>query len=296
MNYILLHPKVEKRLAELPPGLTIPTLPDVYARLRAVMAAPNCDATKVGLVIEKDPGLALSVLKVVNSAAYGLRDPVHEVSRAVSLLGLSEVTNLVLAATVVRNSALTPGGPTLDFRRFWAHSLGVAVGARLLAKECRRMTSEERQEAFLAGLVHDLGKVLLHQFFPDDFVRAIAVSRTEGIPLVRAEREVFGFTHQEIGAWLVDRWGLSRDLIKAVELHNCPEDLSDQDESYTFVMVVHLADAFARFLSLGSGGDPFIPRICWEGFDVLGIPQKRIEAIWGEIRVGSRELAAGILG
>lgn len=284
MNHILCHPLLEKRLAELGDKAELPALPEVYFRLQKALKDDKTTVNDIARIIEGDAGLVIRILKTVNSAAYGPKNPVVSISQAIGLLGFNEIANLTLATTVAKQIIPEEKGKrTLDLHRFWEHSLAVAIASRILAKYSSVISQETKEECFIGGLIHDFGKLIEYQFFNDEFNNALSLCRKEGITTQMAEQKVFGFNHQDVGAHLADSWGLSRNLVKMVELHNVPEDLDESDPSFELVSVVHVANTLAHFLQMGYAGDPFIPPFHSPCFGILDIPTNQIQMICDEL-------------
>lgn len=284
MNHILYHPTLERRMSELGDKAEIPALPEVYFRLQKAVKDDNTTAKDIAKIIEGDAGLVIRILKTVNSAAYAPKNPIVDISQAISMLGFTEITNLTLATTVAKQmNPQEKGKRTLDLHRFWEHSLAVAIGARILAKYSPVIRKETREECFIGGLIHDFGKLIEYQFFHEEFNTALGLCRSEGITISMAEKKVFGFDHQDTGAYLADQWDLSRNLVKMVELHNSPEDLDENDPSFELVCVIHIADILAHFLQMGYSGDPFIPPFHSPCFGGLEIPTSNIPQICEEM-------------
>lgn len=291
MNHILCHPILEKKLVALGDQAELPALPEVYFRLQKAMKDENTTVKDVAQIIEGDAGLVIRILKTVNSAAYGTRNTIVDISQAIGLLGFNEIANLTLATTVAKQ--ITPaekGKRTLDLHRFWEHSLAVAIASRILARHSPAISKETKEECFIGGLIHDFGKLIEYQFFNEEFNQALGLCRKEGITTSMAEQQVFGFTHQDVGAYLADQWDLSRNLVKMVELHNNPQDLDESDPSYELVSVVHNANILAHFLQMGYAGDPFIPPFYSPSFGVLDIPTTKIQQICDELTSSFVEL------
>jgi HD-like signal output (HDOD) protein len=289
MKHLLCHPVLEKRMAEIG-NFELPVLPEVYSALQKAVQDERNGSKEIAAIIEKDPTLVVRLLKTVNSAAYGGR-VIRDVSQAISMIGLTEVTNLVLATTVAKQMPpARQGDRTLDLHKFWEHSVGVAVAARVIARHSPAVTKEMREECFIAGLIHDLGKLIHYQYFFEDFSIALNLCRKEALTITMAEQKVFGFTHGDSGAFLADEWNLSRNMVKAVELHNAPDTLDEEDESFLFVSLIHLADIFARFCQMGYGGDPFIPQFHASCFANLELQMRMVPQIVQEVRDGYAEV------
>ncbi len=231
----------------------LPTLPSVANSLMSMTQSLQTSATEVGELISKDQALTTRVLKLVNSAYYGFPKQISTVNHAVVILGFSRVKNIVLAASVfgIKNQEQPE---KFDPPAFWRHSLGTAVCARTLSKEVHR---GEHEEAFVCGLLHDIGKVVLSQVSPKDYDSALEIAERKSCLVGDAEMEVFGLDHAEVGSWLAERWKLPPAVQTAIRRHHSPGDTrKDRDAAF----ITHLADILSRALQVGSGGDQSMPR------------------------------------
>jgi len=292
VNFLLDHPRLNQRLQDLGGLPEVPALPELYVRLRELINAPGGNSQKVSELLSKDPSLVMKVLKTVNSSAYSLRQPVVRLEQAVTLLGFNEISNLVLAATVLKQFPVRPGDRLLNLKKFWEHSIGVAVMARVLLKFSHRKLGTNAEDAFIAGLIHDVGKLMMYQAFPREFTDSMNLCRTEQLTLVMAEERVFGFSHQDIGAYVADAWGFSRNMVKAIELHNSPFMLDTDDESFVFVSLIHTGDLLAHFQGFGNSGDPFLPAFHCDCVDALDLDIKDLEKIINEGKEAFAEISA----
>ncbi len=195
--------------------ITLPSLPDVVQRVSQLLDDPNAALADIGRVVATDPGIALKTLRLVNSAYYGLRNKVTAVEVAVSLLGARVIKNLVLTATVFESFQKTTG---LLLR----HSVATGIAMGALASARRGTLTMEPSEGFVFGLLHDVGKIILEEFLPNECKRAEALSESKGIPMWQAEREVFGTDHAEVGARLAIKWKLPDALAAAIGYHHSP--------------------------------------------------------------------------
>lgn len=291
MKYLLDHPKLEARFATLGGIPEVPTLPDLYVRIRELVNSPSGNSQKIADIIAKDPSLVMKVIKTVNSPAYGLRQKVAKLDQAVTLLGFAEISNLVLAATVIKQFPVKPGDRLLNLKKFWEHSIGVAVMARVIMRYCRKIFGTNAEEAFISGLIHDVGKLIMYQAFPNEFTDAMNLCRTEQLTLVLAEERVFGFTHQDMGAFIADEWGFSRNMVKSIELHNSPFILDTDDESFVFVSLIHVANLLSHFLAFGNSGDPFLPAVHFDCIDALELDPEKLETMLAEGREAFAEIS-----
>lgn len=295
-RFLLTHAGLERRMASLGGKVEIPTLPELYLRVREIIESPSGNAAKIAALLANEPGLSVKILRTVNSPAYGLRQQATKVEQAVAFLGMTEVANIVLSATLLKKFPAKPGHRKLDMRKFWEHSIGTGTMARILGAMADKSARININDTFVAGLIHDIGKLMLYQNFPDEFSMVLDLCKSEKTTMLKAETKVFGFSHQDIGALVTDQWGFSRNMVKALELHNTPDELDTGDESYTFTCLVHVADVFAHALRFGEAGDPFIPVFSGSAFDALAIDLRAVPLILSQGRESFqevRELVAG---
>jgi putative nucleotidyltransferase with HDIG domain len=191
----------------------LPMPPRLYFQLTSAMSGSDTSMAKVAGLVEQDPSLSARLLQFVNSAFFGMARRVNSVQQAATLLGCDTIRSLVLTAHVVETlERLTP--PEFSYGRLQMHSILVARIAKRLAP-----TGPESQLAFTAGVLHDIGKVILAVVFPDKF-REAATAASGGRPQVECERELLGFSHAEIGAYLLGLWGLPPALIECTAHHH----------------------------------------------------------------------------
>ncbi len=227
----------------------IPALGPTVSEVLRLTGDQGADFRAVSRAVERDPALAARVLKVANSPYFGLRGEVASVDRAVALLGLGEVRNIAVSVSVIGGFSARFGGETFDWTRFWEHSAGCALIARCLGRLLRLPTGGEE---YVAGLLHDVGKILLGHHFPEEFRRVLALAAQGGLTMEEAEVRVCGTDHGRLGLWLAERWGLPAALAAAVGWHHHPERAGDHE---LLASIVHLADLFAKAKAIGFGGD-----------------------------------------
>ena len=237
----------------------LPTLPSVVSAISSLMANPNVSVADINKVISKDAALSAKVLKLVNSPFYGFPRKVTTISHAIIVLGFNTVRDLVLSVSVF--DTFKGESKTLDKDAFWKHSIGVGVATRILAK---RAGYTKLEEVFLAGLLHDIGKIVLDQFANQLYIKILAMCKEKNLLLYDVERAALGVTHSEVGKWLADSWNLPFDLSEAIEFHHSPPRARNAKE---VVMLVHCADIFCRSIDIGNGGDnkiPIIDETAWQ--------------------------------
>lgn len=225
----------------------IATLPEVTLRIIQLVEDPDSTAQDLNLVISNDPALGARILKVVNSAFYGLPGQIGSINRAIVLLGLNAVKNIAIAASLAK---LFRGGricPGFDARELWTHCVGVASATRLLSDKAGLRLPDE---AFLAGLIHDLGIMVEVQARRAKFVEIIdAVAADESKTLRDAETEILGATHEHFGAGICKLWKFPVSFQYVTGFHHHPWDL--QDNRSVLTELVNLADVLCAREKVG---------------------------------------------
>lgn len=247
----------------------LPTLPTVYAEVERLCQNPNVDAEDLSRVIEADPPITLKLLKLANSAFFGFTRKISSVKDAVSLLGNQTVKNAVLSISIFNAAQDQKATAGLDRKRFWQHSAGVGSIARLLARKLRI----EREDCFTAGILHDVGKVILDGLFSDYYAPALRAAGEQNIPIFQAEQEELGLTHTAMGRELAVSWQIPERLIEGITYHHWP---GGADLDPELASLVHVADVLCRNAGVGSGGDDLVPVADEFAFRKLGIDANRI--------------------
>jgi putative nucleotidyltransferase with HDIG domain len=228
----------------------LPTPPLVFTQISRVIDNEDASAYDVAGIIAEDPAMSAQVLKLANSAYYGLAHPVPHVKQAVIVLGMNEVKNVVLAASAI--SAFRKSSADREYQdEFWRHSLAVAVGARMLLRTFQAKKILEAETAFSAGLLHDLGKMVVFSYAPEEHQKIQQYLQETGGPDCRAEREILGLDHCQIGAYLAQHWKLPADITSAISYHHTPQESA---ETGAYDAIVHVADVLAH-RAFGSSGE-----------------------------------------
>lgn len=199
---------------------SLPALPQIFERLMAEIESDDCSLKKVGDLIGKDMGMTATILKVVNSAFFGLPRMVSDPSQAVALLGVDTIKALVLSYQLfsTRGQAKLKG---FSFEQLWNHSLNTGGFAKAIA-QCEGWTREKVEEAFLTGMLHDVGKLTLMTVASERYAAIVNKVRKGGGLLQEVESETLGTTHGEAGAYLLGLWGFGSDVIHAIGMHHRP--------------------------------------------------------------------------
>jgi len=225
---------------------TLPSVPSLYTDVIAEIESPTGTASVVGEVVECDPGMTAKILQIANSAAFGLGRPITSPGQAVSLLGMDIIKSLVLSVGVFRQFDDTQiKGYSID--DMFRHCMKVASLARQIARH-QGSPADAVGEAFTAGTLHDIGKLILATNAPDQWAEIQAIIKRERISGCEAERRVLGTDHAAIGAYLLSMWGLPQALVEAIAFHHCP----DRNTEYQFTSLS--AVSVANFLIEQSTG------------------------------------------
>jgi HD-like signal output (HDOD) protein/ActR/RegA family two-component response regulator len=195
----------------------LPAMPKTYGRLQAALSQPTVTAAQIGDIVNADAALASKVLQITNSAFFRLRKPMVRIKDAVTYLGFATIRNLVLSAEIVSQWSTPQALSAIDPEQLQKHAQFAAAACKSLAGG--RATPDD---AWLAGLLHDIGYWVLIQECPDELAQAVELSRSQGLPLFECERQTTGATHAQIGAYLLGLWGLPYAIVEAVALHHTP--------------------------------------------------------------------------
>ncbi len=228
----------------------LPSLPETYSQVRDCISDDEINIEKMAEAISQDISLSTTLLHWGNSALFGQRFLVDTIKKAIIVLGTDIVENLVLSESVYRAIKTRQGkAPDVDIIRFKKHSMASATIARLLIKLTHSSNVGMQDRAFIAGLLHDMGKLLLATYLPEKFQHAIDVSAENQWPLIKAERSLYGTDHAEIGAMLAEWWSLPPFLVAAIRSHHHPRiSPSEPDVS----VAAYAANILANRLNLGS--------------------------------------------
>jgi len=224
----------------------MPTLSTTTGKVLEICSRADASPNELNRVVSLDPILTGQVLKLINSAYYSLANKVTSLTRAITMLGMNTVKNMALSTAVIRAVAGAKKSQALPAAKFWQHSLSVGVAAKLLGA-MREMAAGEREELFVAGLLHDLGKVP----FGDEYSAALRVARDEQRPLIEVENEILGMNHQEIGGLIALKWRLNEVISSTIGHHH------DEEMPSAKVALVALADLFVNIHEIGSAGNDF---------------------------------------
>ncbi len=253
-------------LEKISSGLTkLPTLPTIYASLSEALSDSKTSIEDLAKIISSDQASSIKILRVVNSSSFGLSGRVDTISRAILYLGFNEINNIILALSII--NMFEKRKILQDFKPvdFWAHSIAVGTIARLIGEA---LGVSKLENYFVAGILHDIGKLLFFDQFPNEFEEALIYSEKNKVPIIESETKILGIGHDFAGEILATRWNLPSSLRNVIANHHSGFSNGKLDP---LVMSVHLADVVARFLSLGYPGDDLVLQpnpLIFQNFDL----------------------------
>jgi HD-like signal output (HDOD) protein len=232
----------------------ISTLPPVYSRLMEVMSDHRSSVTDISAIISQDAGMSVRLLRIVNSAFFGFPRKIDTVSRAVQIVGVEQVRDLVLATSVMNSFETVPDN-IVTMESFWMHSVGCGVAARVIASFCKESNIER---FFVAGILHDIGRLIIYDRLPEKTMEIMNYAEQTGELMYRAERAILGFDHAAVGSALINTWRLPPSLEEIIADHHKPTVANLYRRDTT---IVHFADVITHAMKLGNSGELHVPNI-----------------------------------
>lgn len=266
--------------------LELPTLPEVLVKLNSIIADPDSSADDVAKVISSDPAVSTNILRIVNSAYYGLQVRVSSVSLAVSIMGFAMTKKVALKAAVFSRFAKkrAPQGSTpehFDPSVFWRHSIFSGIAARALGQASSRFARSNSEDLYICGLLHDIGKIILLENCEEQYAKVLKAVAKTGHSEVEVENEMLGFNHADVGSVLAIKWFLPEDLTIAIRYHHAP---SKDPFHKSLSSLIHLADRVAWNAGKPSTKGLREPQLDLEVYDQVGLDPEQVEALLPQIQ------------
>jgi putative nucleotidyltransferase with HDIG domain len=195
----------------------IPTLPSILMEVNRLMQDDEASIRNISAVIEKDLAMTTEILKLVNSSFYGFKSMIRDIPHAVVILGFNAVRNALLSVSIIKTFSGRQGAEGFDVIDFWRHAIAVAVVSRFLAEKTQLAQPDD---CFVAGLLHDIGKLVFCQYFTQEFLKVWNASKDRGLSLYEAEKELLPVTHAQLGGYLVEKWQFPASLVEAIRFHH----------------------------------------------------------------------------
>lgn len=252
----------------------MPSLSTTVTKVLEICNKPNTSPNDLNRVISLDPVLTGQVLKLINSAYYSLPNQITSLTRAIIMLGLNTVKNLALSTAVLGTVGRAESFQCLSMDLFWTHSICVGVTAKALAAR-KGVAVLMREEYFVAGLLHDLGKIPLNKAFSKEYQQALDLAKLEYGELHQAENKIMGLDHAMVGKMIAEKWQLNDTLIDLLGYHHDPGEGSKKNQDLK--AIVALANMYANLYDIGYAGNRF-PNAAGlkEAMDMAGMS-------WGDI-------------
>ena len=263
---------------------SFPSMPGAAVRLLALIDDPEISVAQIEKILRQDAGLTANLLKLANSAYFGIPAKVGSVRQAVLLLGLKRLIQMVIASCVGSIMDKPVPGYDLPPGELWRHSLAVTVAAEGLVNELK---IEAAEEIFTAALLHDVGKLVLGEFVADDFNK-IENILSRGVPFETAENMVLGTNHADIGAHILDQWSLPPSIVNAVRWHHDPESAEQTD---MMLDIVHVANVLCLMIGIGVGRDGLQHQPSGAVIERLGLAPNHLERVASETMQWVEELS-----
>jgi putative nucleotidyltransferase with HDIG domain len=241
----------------------MPTLPAIAMQVNRLLQDYDSPLERLVGLLEKDQSLVLRILRLVNSSFFGFQSKVNSVRHAVALLGYNTVRNAVVTVAVIDTLALKKNLNGFEITAFWEHSTQVAVTSRFLAVHTRLAAVED---AFTAGLLHDIGKIVLANYFPDELSRILEAQKTDDLTFLQAEQQLDSCPHALIGSLLAGRWMLPETLVDAIGHHHGGDSRSG---SARLSILVRVADSFTHIMNGRANGFPPLEQVPTDIKEVL---------------------------
>jgi putative nucleotidyltransferase with HDIG domain len=258
----------------------IPALPVTVSKILEIANSPATSPVDLNKVISLDPVLMARVLKLINSAYYGVTTQVTSLVRAIIMLGINTVKNLALSTAVLGSLGKKENFQALNMDGFWRHSLSVGVLSKLIART-RKIDSKILEEYFIAGLLHDIGKIPLNNTLTEEFVQAMSQADREHIPLYKAEEEHIGFDHCNAGLIIGSAWKFGAEILDVIKCHHAPESCAQ--ESVSLVYTVSAANFYVNSNGIGFSGSRYPDKIPAKILDYLGMSWDGLDAMHGDL-------------
>jgi putative nucleotidyltransferase with HDIG domain len=228
----------------------MPSLSTTVGKVLEICSRTDASPNELNKVVSLDPVLTGQVLKLINSAYYSLVAKVTSLTRAITMLGMNTVKNMALSTAVIRTVSSAKKSRVLPTSKFWAHSIGVGACAKLLAV-AKDVPIMEREEYFVAGLLHDLGKVP----FGDEYSEVLNIAMRERASLVEVEQDLLGIDHQEVGLMIAEKWKLNPVIRDCIGNHHRIEQADEKHRRQ--IAFISLANIYINIFDIGYAGDPF---------------------------------------
>ena len=259
---------------------SMPSLSITVSKILEVTKNPQTTAKDLNKVISLDPVLVGKVLKLINSAYYGLQNKVTSLVTAIIMLGMNTIKNLALSTAVLGNMKRKSSFKSLNVDGFWRHSIAVGVLSKLIAEKIG-VPATRREEYFIGGLLHDIGKIPLNELFEESYMKVIRTADLKKAMLLDMEREIIGITHTEVGKMIAVKWNLTEETLECLLRHHDPNMSSEQN--YKLVASVYAANIYCNENQIGFSGSRHTKSIEEHILTSIGITEEYLDGLFETI-------------
>ncbi|MCP4219622.1 MAG: HDOD domain-containing protein [bacterium] len=250
-------------------NVKLPSLPAIVMRINEAIKHPKCTATRIADIISKDSSLSARLLKMVNSSFYSFPKEITSIARAVTIIGTRQLSVLAVGSVVVSTFKNIPA-EIMDMESFWKHSIACGLIARILSSYKKNTNTENY---FLAGLLHDIGRLVIFRSFPEYGAKIFQRATREPELLGDLEEELLGINHARLGGLLIKEWKLSPVFEYSCQYHHNPLDSHDS----AMASIIHVANIIANGMYFGSSGDCYVPPLEPKAWESIGLPVSILE-------------------
>lgn len=255
----------------------LPALPHVVVRVMELTEDPDSTADDISNVLNQDQAMTARVLRLANSAFYGFARRISTINDAIIFLGFKTIRSIVMAVSVSDILSGEVEGYALEHGELWKHSQCTAMAARLIARKAKFGFLDL---AYTAGLLHDIGKVILNSFMKEAYHEVVAKVSEENASFIDTENEILGFNHAMVGARVAEKWNLPKELVEAIAFHHHPEKA---EINKRLTAIVHLGDTVCVMMGIGIGIDGMLYPVSEEALNLLGFREADMEIIISEL-------------
>ena len=255
----------------------LPPFPQVAQRAMAALNDPNSSARDLVKIIEYDQAITAGILRICNSAYFGLPTKIGSLQQAVAYIGSKTLMTIILASSALKYYSEKTYGYDLGRGELWRHSVACALLSQILN---RKSGAGDVQELFTAGLLHDIGKLVMSVYVEREFKRIYGLVQGAGYSFAEAEREILGIDHAEMGGRIAELWNFPESISRCIALHHKPVEIPDTD---TITPIIYLADMGCLFLGIGVGEDGLMYRCYPEVLKRCGFTQRDFEFALNEL-------------
>ena len=256
-------------------NINLLSLPQTAIRINEMVSDPNSTAADIGDIISQDPALTARLLRIVNSAFYTFPSQIDTVAMAITVLGTRQLRDLVMTTSVINRFRDIPAN-VVDMENFWCHSLATAIAAKNFSNHIKISNSDR---LFVAGLLHDIGKMVMYITLPDPSRQVIEIAGEPQVDSDHVEEAIFGFNHAALGAELLRQWKLPESLIEPVAYHHIPTSAKLYQQE---TAIVHLANVIANDIQspISTDDDSMADPLTWK---LLGLEPSLLERLHEEV-------------